>query len=606
MMIAAARYFPSLRLAVLLSTVLVGLGPIQAATLPVFKLDGALSESPSELAALLGDGRPKTLYELVSRMEQAADDPDVPAVVILIESPRMGFGQTQEIRGAMGRLRQAGKKVHLFAERLGMGTYLLSTGASDITVVPSGVLMVTGLNPEAMYLRGLLDKIGVEPDLVHIGDYKSAGETFVRKGPSPAALEQMDRLLDDIYSQMIRAVGQAREMEPEQAETALTSGPYSAERALEIGLIDSVRYRKDFLDRLTLRYEAELETRYGGRKKPELDFSAPFAIFQFFSDLMQEVQPSLPEASIAVVNVEGLMMDGKSDDGGPLGKVSGSRTLRQALEKAAADDTIKAVVLRVDSPGGSSLASEIMWKGTQRLRRAKPLIVSMGNVAASGGYYVSCGADYIFADEGTITGSIGVLGGKMVTAGLWDKLGVNWHQSPRGQHATLFSSSAPFSERDREVIRSFMNETYVTFKKRVADGRGNRIKGDLEPLAGGRVYTGREAREIGLVDEIGGLQEAMAFAAKRAGLDKYKVRVLPEPKTILDLLREALGLDDDSDLKLQSLRNAAVHPLLKAALPLLENLDPERRAAVVRSLRMAEMLTREAVLLVPPFELVIY
>ena len=605
-MIPTGRYACSVVLSVLLTAVLLGLSPARGATLPVFRLDGALSESPSELAHLLGETKPQTLHELVSRLDQAAQDSQVPAVVILLESPEIGLAQTQELRQAMGRLRQAGKKVHLFAEALDMGTYLLSTGASNITVVPSGMLMVMGLNSEALYLRGLLDKIGVQPDLVHIGEYKSAGEIFTRSGPSEEALQQMNRLLDDVYSRMIGAVARTREMGTDQAEAALTSGPYSAEQALDIGLIDSVRYRKDFLDRLSSRYEAELDTRYGGKKTPELDFSTPFAIFQLLSDLMQDVQPALSSASIAIVNVEGLIVRGKSSDGGATGKLVGSRTLRQALEKAAQDDTVKAVVLRVDSPGGSALASEIIWKGTQRIRQAKPLVVSMGNVAASGGYYVSCGADRIFADESTITGSIGVLGGKMVTVGMWDKLGVNWHRLPRGRHATLFSPSAPFSEHDREFIREFMNETYETFKQRVTEGRGTRLKGDLEPLAGGRVYTGRQALEIGLVDDLGGLHEALAFAAERAGLETYKVRLLPEPKTILDLLLEALGLDEDSDLELGGAPSALADPLVKAALPLLGNVDPWRRAAALRSLRVAEVLTREGVIVVPPFQMIIH
>jgi protease-4 len=580
-----------------------GPSPSRAATLPVFKLDGILTETPAELAHLLGKSGPKTLYDFVSRMDAAAQDPDVPAVVVLIESPVLGLAQAQELRGAMQGLRRAGKKVHLFAESLTTSTYLLSLGAGNITVVPTGTLYLTGLNPEMMYLRGLLDKIGVLPEIVHIGDYKSAGETLTRTGPSPEAREQTDRLLDDVYDQMIRAVAEARNMSAEQAEIALTSGPYTAEQALEAGLIDAVRYRKDFLERLTGRYEAEPEVHYGARRMPEPDFSTPFGIFQFLTELMQEVKPAVSGASVAVINLEGLIIDGKSNEAGPFGRTTGSRTLRKVLEKAAADESIKAVVLRVNSGGGSALASEIIWKGTQRISRAKPFIVSMGNTAASGGYYVSCGAERIFADSSTITGSIGVLGGKLVTAEMWGKLGINWYQSPRGRHATLFSTSTPFSDQDRQIIRDYMNQVYKAFKDRVSDGRGRRIQGDLEQLAGGRVYTGRQALKIGLVDEIGGLQDALRYAAEAAGLEQYKVLILPEPKSIVDLLTETMGMDDDSDLRVRSWGAAPGNPMLRAAWPLLKNMDPAHRAAVIRSLQTVALLADESVLAVQPLEI---
>ncbi|UCG32592.1 MAG: signal peptide peptidase SppA [Phycisphaerales bacterium] len=604
-MILLRRCFAAFLMAVLIPFHLTASSAVLGATVPVFRLDGTLAESPSELASLLGETKPSTLYQVVSRMKQAAEDPQVPGVVVLLESPSLGFAQIQELVAAMGRLREADKKVHVFAESLDLETYMLSAGASDITVVPSGTLMLTGLRSEAVYVRGLLDKIGVQADIVRIGDFKDAGEMLVRSEPSEESLEQMNRLLDDIYAQILEAVGTARQMDRQRAEAALTEGPYTSERALELGLIDAVRYRKDFLDRLKLRYEADLDPIYGTRKTPALDFSSPFAVFQLLTDLMQEVKPLTTGASIAVVNVEGLIAEGKSTDSGPMGKISGSRTLRKALAQAEEDDSIKAVVLRVASPGGSALASEIMWNGTQRIRRVKPFIVSMGDVAASGGYYVSCGADHIFAEAGTITGSIGVVGGKLVTTGMWEKLGVNWHEQSRGRHATLFSSSSAFSDAQREVLRSFMEETYETFKSRVSDGRGNRLKGALEPMAGGRVYTGRQALEIGLVDEIGGLQDALAHAAKHAGLHEYKVRLLPEPKTIMDLLREALGLPDDSDLLGRADSSVSASPLLNAALPLLDNLSPAKKAAVVRAMLTAELLANDNVILIPPFELVV-
>lgn len=580
-----------------------GKSSVQADVIPVFKLDGPITESPSEIAGLLGDGKPRTLGDLVGRMRQAGADAAVPAVVLLIASPSVGAAQVQELCGAMGRLREQSKDVYVFAESLTIGNYLLCTGASSISLVPGGVLALTGLNPESMYVRGLLDKIGVVPNIVHIGDYKSAGETFTRTGPSEAATEQMNRLIDDIYLQMVERVARSRNFSQEQAESVLTSGPYSAEKALEAGLIDSVKYRKEFLTGVERKYGAEIKTDYGGTKKFELDFSSPFALFQLFSEMMAKAQPDSGNA-IAVVQVEGLIVDGKSTESGMMGRTAGSWTLRKALEEAAEDESIKAVVLRVDSPGGSALASEVIWKSTQRVRQSKPLIVSMGNVAGSGGYYVACGADKIFADEATITGSIGVLGGKFITRELWTKMGVNWHEMPRGRHARLFSTLAEFSDEERETIRAFMDETYVMFKSRVSQGRGEAIQGDLEPLAGGRVYTGRQALEIGLIDEIGGLHAALAFAAKSAGLTDYRTRTLPKPRTLFDLLAEAAGLDD-GEIRGPAMKDWTAGPLLRAALPLISDLDTQRARALVRALGIAQLLSMHGVVTATPFELII-
>jgi len=300
-------------------------------------------------------------------MDSAGTDSAVAAVVLLLESPMLGTAQIQELCGAMGRLRDQGKEVYVFAESLTMGTYVLCTGASKISVVPGGVMLLTGLNPESMYLRGLLDKIGVIADIVHIGDYKSAGETFTRTGPSEAAQEQMNRLIDDLYGQMVKRVARSRDFSEERAESVLTSGPYTAEKGLEAGLIDSVKYRQDFLTDVERRYGAKLKADYGGTKQMEFDFSSPFAIFQLFGELMAKAQPALGN-SIAVVHVEGLIVEGKSTESGMMGRTAGSWTLRNALEEAAEDESIKAVVLRVDSPGGSALASEIIWKESARAR----------------------------------------------------------------------------------------------------------------------------------------------------------------------------------------------------------------------------------------------
>ena len=264
--------------------------------------------------------------------------------------------------------------------------------------------------------------------------------------------------------------------------------------------------------------------------------------------------------------------------------MAASSDLRRALDDAAADDTIKAVVLRVNSPGGSATASDIILDATRRVKAKKPLVVSMGSVAASGGYYVSCAADTVFADEATITGSIGVVGGKMATTDMWKKVGITFKEYPRGKHADILSSAAVFSPEERTHMQSWMDEIYGVFKGHVTAARGKKLKKPIDDLAGGRVYTGRQALDLGLVDKIGSLEDALKFAASEAKLEKYELRVVPEPKNFFELLMEENTGDHESDKRLGAGLLHGQSDLLGAVLPLVEKLDPQRMAVLRRAL----------------------
>jgi protease-4 len=282
-----------------------------------------------------------------------------------------------------------------------------------------------------------------------------------------------------------------------------------------------------------------------------------------------------------------------------------SSDIRKALDLAASDPTIKAVVLRVDSPGGSAVASEIILDATKRVKAKKPFVVSMGNVAGSGGYYVSCAADTIFADEATITASIGVVAGKMVTNAMWDKVGITWKPYERGANAHLFSSSAPWSDSEKQRIQSWMDEVYKQFKGHVTAIRGDRLKKPIDELAGGRVFTGKQALELGLVDKIGTLQDAVVFVAKQANLTDYDTRVVPQPKNLIEMIMESAsgGSDDDPNHKwidsgrAPRLFATGSDSFIDLALAHLQHLDPQRVQLVREALLQLQLMQKEGVIM---------
>ena len=567
-------------------------------TIAYFKLNGPLAETPVELPPLFGSEPRLSLHVLLERLKQARRDEDVVAIVVDLQNAMMGLAQLEEIHGALRKFSAVEKDVYVHADSLRTMTYTLATGASHISVVPTGDVWLTGLYSESPYLRGTLDKLKIVPDLEHCGDYKTAHEMFTRTGPSEESKAMTKWLLDGMYESLVALIATGRDQSPQRVAELIDNGPYTAEEALAAGLIDSVGHRQDFIAALESRYGDPLEivTDYGEDGHQDLPEDI-FAMFSFFMKLLNPSPKGYTEPTVAIIYVEGLIQTGSADFS-PFGLSSGaySTTIRKALDKAAEQPSVKAVVLRVDSPGGSALASEIIWDATQRVVDKKPLIVSMGNVAGSGGYYVACGADTIFADRTTITASIGVVGGKLVTTGGWEKLGVNWHAESRGRMAGMLSTAAPFTEEERAKFRHYMNTIYEVFKGRVVDGRKGRLTKPIDEIAGGRVFTGSQALELGLVDKIGGLQKAVRFAAGQAGISDYEIRVIPEPPTIFELFRGGRG---DDEFALHAL------PAFRTLLSTLAKTDPQRMQAVFRLLQRLELIHKEGVVAVMPTEWVI-
>ena len=579
--------------------------PVVPTSVAVFELGGAVSEGPGggDLSSLLSGTAPESLRSLVSRMDRAGRDKQIAAVALLYNGPVIGSAQLEELVSAVDRLRETGKPVYLLAESMGTGGYVLASHCSHLSVVPGGELALVGLATESPYIRGLLDWLGVEPDFLTCGDFKSAGEMYMREGPSRNAAAMGDRLLDSQYRTYVDLIASGRNVDRKQVRHWIDQGPYTASRARAAGLIDAVEHRREFYDRMRRAHgqTSRLLTRYGLPPRQQVDLSSPLGLIQFYSKLLQGPGRVVNRGdTIAMVYLEGTIVGGSMPISPTGGAAASSETLRKTLAVVERDKAIKAVVLRIDSPGGSALASEVILDAIRKVQANKPVIVSMGNVAASGGYYVASYADEILAQPTTITGSIGVVGGKFATTGLWDKLGIKWASRSRGANATLNGTARVFTDDQRDRVQEQMDEIYGTFKRHVVDGRGKKLKKPIEQIAGGRVYTGRQALELGLVDRMGGQVDAIAAAAKRAGIRKYTIREYPESQGLFDSLMGTRQSDRARPLVGRRRGRREGVRLLDRVVPLLGTLEPQRAEAIRRIVGHLERLQHERVFLLAP------
>ncbi len=567
-----------------------------------------LIETPVKMIPLFGDKPPQSMKGMLRRLDKALKDPSVKAVIVDVNQMGMGFAQMRELHRTISDFKALDKRVYVHADFLTTGKYALATAADHISITPTGEVWLTGFYGETPYVKGMLDKIHVQADFLTCGDYKSAAEPLTRTGPSPEAQEMTDWLLDGIYESLIDMIAIGRDMKASKVKRLIDGGPLVAKDAKKAGLIDSVMHRQDFVEMLKGRYgeSTDIVVNYGEEDPMEEIPEDFFGAVNFFMKMLNPGAKIYTEPSVAIVYVEGMIQTGSAEVS-PFGATSGafSTTIRKALDKAAADDTVKAVVLRIDSGGGSALASEIILEASKRVAAQKPLVVSMGNVAGSGGYYVACGAEAIFAEDATITGSIGVVGGKLVTTGGWKMLGINWVASQRGEMAALMSTAAPFSDEEREVIFSYMNDVYDTFKKHVIAARGDKLAKPIEDMAGGRVYTGQQALDLGLVDKLGGFEDAVSEAADRAGIAEYELRVIPEPLDVFEAMFSELR-EEEYAMTSATVRSSILDtPLFKALLPALNKIDPERASAVQWSLQLIDLVQSENVAVMMPSKLIV-
>lgn len=495
------------------------------------------------------------LREVIARLGKAAKDKTVSGIILDIQNLEVGRGKVDELRGAISRFRATGKKAYAMLDSAEPAQYMVACACDEIVMPETGVVMLPGIHAEAMFYKNLLAKLGVEADFIHIGDYKGAAEPMTREKFSAPVRENLTSLIDDLYDDMVTTIVKDRPLTISQAKEVIDTGLVTARRAKELGLIDRIAYPDTLRDELAKKYDAEklvLVKNYG-KKEVDTDFSGPMGFFKLMQAMMGGDTSSADRKGkkIAVVYALGPIMTGKSKSGMFGGETMGSTTIVEALRKANDDKNVVAVVLRVDSPGGSALASDLIWHQTQTLK--KPLVASMGDVAASGGYYISMGAKKILASPSTITGSIGVVGGKLAMKGLFDKVGITTEVIERGKNSGIFSSSGKFTESQREVVKNMMEDMYGQFTEKAADGRHMPVE-KLRKLAGGRVYSGRQAKENGLVDQLGTLHDAIVEAKKLAGIgadEEVKIEVLPEPTNFFEALFG--DLDSEKEVRLSTM-----------------------------------------------------
>lgn len=569
------------------------------------RLDGPMMEAPNDAAglmSLLKKQQIRTLRYWVETIGKAASDPGIAGMMLIIEQPELSMAQIEELHRSISAFRATGKKVLCYVDFATNGTYALASAADHITLASTSELWITGLYGEMWYFKGLLDKIGVQADMLHCGAWKSALEPYTRTEPSKEAADNLNWLLDGIYGRWVGLIATGRNLPVEDVKKAIDQAPLSAEKALKLKLVDEVSSFAAFADRIHKEFGADVEIvkKYDGRETEQIDFDNPFAIFSMFTSLMKEMQePTDP--GLGLIYIDGGIMVGKSDSDPWSGEtIAGSTTIRAAIEKALDDERVRAVVIRVSSPGGSAIASNIIYEAGRRLARKKPLIVSMGGVAGSGGYYVSLPGDVIFAEASTLTASIGVVGGKLVWKELMsDKLGITSTEFTRGANAGWLSPNRPWTDAERTRMSDYMNEVYAQFKDCVTQARGDRLKKPLAELAEGRVFTGEQALEYGLVDKLGGLSDAMKLARSKAGLAEncpvYQFPKASDLEQLLSLLTALSGGDKEDEFEVGLGARLTADPLLSTAIPLLNGVAPAQFREMVRVLRGLFIIQQERV-----------
>ncbi len=479
-----------------------------------------------------------TLQQWLRRLAKARNDEAIDAVALEIGDLQLNWAQAQELADAIERLQRAGKPVHVHLTAADAPRYLVGSAGISLTMEPRGTFAVTGVGIEAMFFKGTLDKLGMTAQMVQIGKYKGASEPLTRTKPSKELAHEYNKLLDELYDQLIGQIASQRALEPQAVRKAIDQAPMFGTEAVKHGLADkavsSVRWSESLIEEWADQKKAvTLHAHYAKPTGPKMDFSNPFQMFAVMMGSRQDDRTKNP--TIAIVHVDGVIVPGRSGNSMWIGRTSGSRTLTKILGELTDDENIKAVIVRIQSPGGSALASEKILQAMRKCAKSKPVIASISGMAASGGYYVACGADHIVADKAGIVGSIGVVSGKIAMREfLNEKLGITTFELTRGRNAGLWTSEK-WNRRELAVIRGISKTWYNTFLKRVREGRKGR-EIDINEVAQGRIFTARQGVKNGMVDELGGMKEAIAVAQKRAKIEKSYFKVYPRPRTMADLL----------------------------------------------------------------------
>lgn len=508
------------------------------ASVAMITLDGTPTNQPGPLDWLIASGEPITLQDYVDLLSQTASDRDVQAVVLRLKDAGLNTAQIEELGSAIKRVQHAGKTVHLFAENYGTAEILLGSMADEAIIQRGGAVSLPGLAMTELYLADTFAWLGIQADFVQIGDYKGANEMFMRSEPSRAWDENISSLLDSRYAIMRRIIAQGRDLSDAELDKAMAELWWASDRqAIELGVLDAAVDLPELKDHLAAELDARIAwTKPSLKGGHGLDLSSPFAFMQILTSSPDHTPKG---DTIAVLHIDGTIVDGDSSLGGIFGGTStGSRTVRNALEDIRKHEQIGGLVVRIDSPGGSAIASEIIWQGLRRVAEVKPVYISVGSMAASGGYYIAVGGDQIYVDPSSIVGSIGVVGGKLALGGLLDKAHIHTHTRTRGPMAGMLNPMTPWTSEQRELVRQKMTETYNLFTSRVEQGRPGI---DLATTAEGRLFTGDQAIDMKMADEVGTLTDTIEAMADRVGFESYDIMHYPGPKGLEELISEMLG-----------------------------------------------------------------
>jgi len=497
---------------------------IQPHTVLTLRLEGEVAERPpqDELTELFTGGRPG-VPDIIEALDRAGSDPRISGLDLRVGESTMGMANIQEVRQKIREFNRKGKFSVAYLEFATNRSYYLASACQTVVLLPTSLLHVRGLMTSTTFLRGAFDKLAIYPDFLHIGDYKNATNVYTEKKYTPAHHQADQTLLQDIYHQYLQGVAEARGMKPEDMEKTIAKGPFTAQEALAAKLVDRTAYDDEARDlvkqknggnenRLSLGEYLRRTERAGGSK-------------------------------LAVIYATGSILPGRSGDSPLGGEVMGSETIAEQFRRAREDSSIKAVILRVDSPGGVSFASEAIRRELLLTKRVKPVVVSMADLAASGGYWISMSANRIVAEPGTITGSIGIFAGKFNILGLYEKLGLTKDSITTTDNSTIDWPFQNFTPAQRESVLKYMRDVYGEFLKGVADGRHMRVEA-VDKVGQGHVWTGERAKQLGLVDDLGGLDTAIGAAktlAKIPAGEPVSLVNLPPPKPLFEAIRDLFG-----------------------------------------------------------------
>ncbi len=540
-----------------------GKPPVPKRAILELNLERGIPEtSPADPFSAFGGERSLTLRDVVDGLEKGGDDPHVVGLVARLGAAPLGVAEIQEIRDAVKAFRAKKKFAFAFSETFGEfgpgnGSYYLATAFDEIWLQPSGDLGLNGLVAESPFFRGALDKLGVKPEFGQRHEFKNAMNQYTETKFTDAHREATKALLDSIYSQMVRGIAEGRKMTEEEVRAAVDRGPYLGPEARKARLVDGLAYRDEV--HATLLKKGGADARF----------------LRLPAYLKREGRPHAEgRRTIALVYGVGGVVRGRSS-GNPLtgGQTMGSETVAKAIRSAVEDENVAAILFRVSSPGGSYVASDTIWREVVLAKKAgKPVIVSMGDVAASGGYFVAIPADKIVAQPGTITGSIGVLAGKMVTPTMWEKVGLTFDQVEVGANANMWNASKGFSPAEWARFNAWLDRIYDDFTSKVAEGRKLPKERVLE-IAKGRVWTGEDAKARGLVDELGGYPAALRLAKAAAKIpagEKVRVAVFPAERNPFETLAARLSGEEEDESSF-----TALVKLLEPLRPALRQIEAE-------------------------------